>query len=193
MLLIGICGGSCSGKSTLVKALCEKLDNTSIIHLDDFFVGKSKINAQEITNWEDPNLYRLDEYVNVINKIKCGETVEIEANSRESRHEGITSRIITPNNYVIVEGFLTFYPSDIAKYFDKKIYMDIPVNEIIRRRYERMAKADSGKYSDEYIKETLINEHKRVVLPQIMSAELIIDATKDTKSIANEVIEYLKK
>lgn len=190
MKLIGICGGSCSGKSTLVKALSLKLKNLTIIHLDDFFVGKSKINVEEIKNWEDPKLYRLDEYVEVLKKIKSGKSVKIEANSREARKEGLTSRTLEPNDHVIVEGFLTFYPEAARQYFDTKIYLDISEEEIIKRRYERM-ESGGGKYSDEYIHVTLIQEHRKIVVPQKQYADLILNATKATDILVQEVIKFI--
>ena len=193
MKLIGICGGSCSGKSTLVKALASRQTNLSIIHFDDFFVGKAKINVEEVKNWEDPALYRLDEYVDVLRKLRNGDQVEIEANSRESRQEGLTSRILKPNDYIIVEGFLIFYPQTARQYFNKKIYMDIPEEEIVRRRYERMNSGKGGKYSDEYIRKTLIQEHRKIVVPQKQFADLVLDATRPVEELVHEVVNFIEE
>jgi len=62
--------------------------------------------------------------------------------------------------------------------------------EIIKRRYERMDKG-GGKYSDEYIKKTLIEEHKKNVVPQKQYADLIIDATKPICEIIDSVTAYI--
>jgi len=192
MEIIGICGGSCSGKSTLVNGLISQLSNLTVIHFDDFFIGKEKLEGQDIKNWEDPKLYRLDDYENTLKKLKQNESVEIEANSRESRHEGLNRRILKPNDYVVAEGFLTFHTQESRKYFDKKIYLDISEDEIIRRRYERM-KNGGGQYSDEYIQKTLIEEYRKNVVPQKEYADLIVDATKPPEEILNEVILFITK
>ncbi len=190
MKIIGICGGSCSGKSTLVKQLELKLKNTTILHFDDFFIGKEKLVGKDVKNWESPELYRLSDYENTLKELKQNRSVEIEANSRESRYEGIKTRIIKPSEYVIVEGFLTFYIESSRKYFDKKIYLDIPEEEIIRRRYERM-KNGGGQYSNEYIRKTLIEEHIKNVLPQKNYADLIVDATKPPEDMVSEILSFI--
>lgn len=190
MKIIGICGGSCSGKSTLIENLEVKLKNLTVVHFDDFFVGKERLEGKEINNWEDPTLYRLDDYEKALEQLSKGKDAEIEANSRESRHEGISSRILKPADYVIVEGFLIFHTERARRYFDKKIYLDIPEEEIIKRRYERMNNG-GGKYSDEYIKVTLIQEHRKLVIPQKQYADLIVDATKSSKEMAEEVLAFI--
>ena len=192
MEIIGICGGSCSGKSSIVNALTNQLTNLTVVHFDDFFIGKDKLEDKDIKNWEDPSLYRLNDYENTLKKLKQNEGIVIEANSRESKHEGIKTRVIKPNDYVVVEGFLTFYTPESRKYFDKKIYLDIPEEEIIKRRYERM-KNGGGYYSDEYIRKTLIEEHRKNVLPQKQFADLVVDATKTSEEMVDEVLAFITK
>lgn len=191
MEIIGICGGSCSGKSTLVNGIVNYLKKLTVIHFDDFFVGKDKLTGQVVNNWEDPKLYRLNDYEKTLRKLREYESVEIEANSRESRGEGLKTREVNPNDYVVVEGFLTFYTPESRKYFDKKIYLDIPEEEIIRRRYERM-KNGGGQYSDEYIRTTLIQEHRKNVLPQKQFADLVVDATESPEAILKKVLTFIK-
>ncbi len=187
MKIIGICGGSCSGKSTLVNVLTSKLKELTIIHFDDFFVGKDAIEDQDIQNWEDPTLFRFTDYENTLRTLKGGKEIQIQANSRESRHQGLTTRILKPNKYIIVEGFLIYYTENARKYFDTKIFLDIPEDEMIRRRYIRMENG-GGKYSDKYLRETLVNEYRKNVIPQKQYADLIIDGTKSPENILREIL-----
>lgn len=190
MEIVGICGGSCSGKSTVVDGLASKIKDLTVIHFDDFFIGKDKLENQTIKSWEDPKLYRLDDYNDTLRRLKENQNVEIESNSRESKREGVKARIIKPSAYVVVEGFLTFYTLESRKYFDKKIFLDIPEEEIIRRRYERM-KNGGGQYSDEYIRKTLIEEHRKNVLPQKQYADLVVDATTSPEEILDRILSFL--
>lgn len=191
MEIIGLCGGSCSGKSTIVNGLASKIKDLTVIHFDDFFIGKDKLENQTIKNWEDPKLYRLDDYNDTLRRLKENQNIKIESNSRESKHEGVKTRIIKPSAHVIVEGFLTFYIPESRKYFDKKIFLDMPEEEIIRRRYERMERG-GGQYSDEYIRKTLIEEHRKNVLPQKQYADLIVDAMKSTEEILDTILLFLR-
>ena len=88
-MIIGIGGGSCSGKSLLTDKLSKTLEDSSIIHFDDFFVGKRNLVGGEVENWENPELYRLDGYLKVLQNLRNGKETIIEANSRESRKLGI--------------------------------------------------------------------------------------------------------
>lgn len=190
MKIIGICGGSCSGKSTVVTALANKITNLTVIHFDDYFIGKDKLEGLNITNFEDPKLYRLTDCENTLKNLKEGKSVTIEANSRESRHEGIKNRTIEPNDFVILEGFLIFYTPELRSYFDKMVFLDISEEEMVRRRYLRMENG-GGSYSDEYIKKILVGEYRKNVRPQKQYADLVIDATQTPIEIIKQIESYI--
>lgn len=189
-MIIGISGGSCSGKSTLAKHLIKKLDHSSLVHFDDFFVGKENIDTSTIKSWEEPNLYRLDEYLQVLQNLKQGKETKMKANSRESRKSKITTRIIKPTKYIIFEGFLLFHPKGSSDFFDKKIYLDISEKEIIRRKYKRMNEG-GGKYSDEYINKTLIEAHRKYIIPQEKHANLTLSATEAIEFLVNKALNFI--
>ena len=92
---------------------------------------------------------------------------------------------------MVVEGFLIFYTDKARRLFDKKIYLDISKKEIIKRRYQRMTQG-GGLYSDEYIRKTLIDEHRKNVLPQKEYADLIIDATRSRDEILKGVLLFIE-
>jgi uridine kinase len=190
MKMVGICGGSCSGKSTLAGELNKQLEGSEIIHLDDFFVGKETLKGQTVSSWEEPSLYRLDEFIEVIKTLKLGREVTFKANSRESRKEGLEYRTVRPRKYILVEGFLIYLREEFTKYFDKKIYLDISTEEIIKRRMGRMAQG-GGQYPKNYLTEILIPAHQKFVLPQRQLAELIIDATKPINDLVKLSLSYI--
>ena len=105
---------------------------------------------------------------------------------------GIDTRTIRPTRYVLVEGFLVFYPEKSRSYFDIKVFLDISEDEIIRRRYERMSQG-GGHYSDEYIRKTLIEAHRKYILPQKQFADLVLDANKPIEVSAKEVLKFIQK
>lgn len=190
MNIIGICGGSCSGKSTLAAELTKHLAGSQIIHFDDFFVGKENIKDKVVNSWEEPELYRLDDFQDVLNTLRSGRVATFKANSRESRKEGLEYRTISPGEYILVEGFLIFFKEEFIKYFDKRIYLDISADEIIKRRTERIAKG-GGQYPENYLTEILIPAHEKYVLPQKHFAELELDATKPVEELANLSLSYI--
>lgn len=192
MILIGICGGSCSGKSTLAGELKKSLEEIDIIHLDDFFVGKENLIDENVTNWEEPSLFRLDEFKEVFKTLSLGQEVTFKANSRESRKEGLEYRTVRPRKYIIIEGFLIYFRDVFVKCFDKKIYLDITTEEIIKRRMERIAQG-GGQYPENYLTEILIPAHQKYVLPQKKFAELILDATKPIAELVDLSLNYIRQ
>src|SRR5579859_3779753 len=163
---VGITGGSCSGKTTLEHNLEVMLgDRLTLFPFDDMFVGRAALAGRTVTDWEDPNLYRWGDFVSHARDLKAGRAVTIIANSRESKAAGINTRRIEPRPIVVVAGFLVLYDPEVTKMFDITIYLDVPEDEIIRRRLAR-ANPDSPWDSTEYINGALIPGHRRVVVPQ---------------------------
>jgi uridine kinase len=189
--LVGIAGGSCSGKTTLEHNLAAILgDRLALFSFDDMFIGFEALSGLRIEDWEDPNLYRWDDFANHVRDLKAGRAVTIVANSRESTAAGIARRRIDPRPIVAVVGFLTLYHPTVRNLFDTTIYVDVPEGEIIRRRLSR-ADPDSPWDSVEYINEMLIPGHRRVVLPQREFAEYVVRATVPRQQLANEVVAII--
>ena len=100
-MLIGITGGSCTGKSTLVTLLEQSLGgNCTVLSFDDYFIGLEQL-KDEIDDWKTPELYRYDDYIRDVQKLSRGESITIKTESRECMKSGIKSKTITPNNYVL--------------------------------------------------------------------------------------------
>src|SRR5258708_5267688 len=116
--LIGICGGSCSGKSSITELLEQLRPTDTYVSFDDYFLGVEALTGQTIADWESPSLCRLDEYLNDLKQLKRGDPVRIMANSRKSSGQGIRERFIIPSKYIFVEGFLIYYLTEAAQMFD---------------------------------------------------------------------------
>jgi uridine kinase len=191
--LVGITGGSCSGKTTLENNLATRFNHQfTFFPFDDMFVGMEALAGQTITDWEDPNLYRWDDFIPHLHDLKNGHPVTITANSQESVEEGITSRFIQPRSIVTVVGFLALHHPEARQIFDTTIYLDVPEEVIIQRRLAR-ANPDNPWDSTEYINNKLIPGHRRVVVPQRNFAAYIIDATMPPEQVANKVADKIQQ
>ncbi len=189
---VGITGGSCSGKTTLEQTLQTLLgDRLALFPFDDMFVGLAALAGKTVTDWEDPHLYRWDDFVRHMRDLKAGRTVTIIATSRESVAAGIESRRIEPRPLVVVAGFLVLHHPEVTGLFDTTIYLDAPEDEIVRRRLVR-ANPDSPWDRTEYIHGLLIPGHRRVVVPQRQRAEHILDATVSQQQLASEVVAIIQ-
>jgi uridine kinase len=190
--LIGITGGSCTGKTTLEYGLSERFgDKIAIFPFDDMFVGRSALGDKVITNWEDPELYRWDDFISHVRDLKMGRATTIIAKSRESKAAGIDQRHIESRPVVLVVGFLALHNPGINDLYDTKLYLELSEDEIVRRRKER-ANSESPWDTDEYINGMLIPGHRRVVVPQRDLADHIVDASLPPEKVVDEVAKIIE-
>lgn len=189
--IVGIAGGSCSGKTTLEHNLTTILgDRIIFFPFDDMFVGLAALTGRTITDWEDPNLYRWGDFIGHLHDLKNGRPTTIATHSRESTTHGITSRRIEPRPLVAVTGFLALHHPQARELFDTTIYLDLPEDELIRRRLAR-ANPDDPWDSIDYITTALLPGHRRVVLPQRGYADHILDATRPPDQLAAQLAALL--
>jgi uridine kinase len=184
--LIGIAGGSCSGKTILGDKLVARLgDELALFSFDDMYVGHAALKGKEITDWESPDLYRWDDFFDHLRDLKAGRSVTIVANESPERRTPEIVEVQT-RPVVAVLGFLTLHDPKIRSLFDATVYLDVPESEIIRRRLDR-ATFDDPWNSVEYVTGDLIAGHRRVVLPQRELAEHVLDATLPPDRIADKM------
>ncbi len=189
--LIGIAGGSCSGKTTLANELEAKLSDKVVrLSFDDYFVGLEMLRGIQVDDWESPTLYDWQRFISDLKRLRVGNSIMIGCNSRESVEKGVRSKLIIPRRFTLVEGFLIFHDPEARKCFDKRIFVDISEEELIRRRLSRI-KGSEGWDDPEYIKNKLIPGHKRYVLPQKEHGQLVIDGTQPIEWLVDQVIDFI--
>lgn len=188
-ICIAVAGGSCSGKSTLERNLQLIFrDTITTISFDDFFVGLKALEGRTIKNWDDPGLYRWDEYKKTVLKLKSGQVAEFEPHSYESKAEGISRRLLQPKPIIIAAGFLALHKREIRTLFDTAVFIDLPEEEIVRRRLARAQTRKLGAWdSPGYVRGDLLRSHREYIQPQAKIADHVIDGTKSPQEIAEEV------
>jgi uridine kinase len=190
-LLVAIVGGTNSGKTTLEAGLVRGLgDQVSTFSFDDMFVGMQAIEGRTIDDWEDPGLYRWDDFGRHLNDLKNGLPVTIKANSRESTAAGLETRVIEPRPIVVVLGFLVLHDPEIRPLFDVSLYIELPEDEIIRRRLAR-AKPGSPWDSQQYINQKLIPGHRRVVVSQRRFVDHELDGMLPPEQLVDEALRII--
>jgi len=177
--VIGVCGRSCSGKSTVVKELKERYkEKVEHIKQDKFFKVKA-------SNWERPEALRNDRLIYSIKKLKSGKSTHIPTH----RWTEVFDKEVKPHKLIIAEGYLLFVDPKLSNLFDKKIFVDVSDTNILYRRTKR----DNTRKNIDYTINVVIPESMKYEEIQRKRADIIIDGNKTKEKIIQEIDGYIKK
>ena len=128
--IIGITGGTCSGKSYLSKSLQDFYgkDKLSIIKLDSYYHDLSHLefSEREKNNFDHPQSFDYDLLYNHINKILIHKEVEIPIYDYKTHTRTKKTNLIKKTNIIIIEGILVFYNKKIRDLINLKFFLDKP-------------------------------------------------------------------
>ena len=190
-MLIGIAGGTGSGKSTFAQGL-KKLfpEDITIISYDNYYKVQDHLTMEERvkTNYDCPDALDTDLLVKHLRQLLAGECVEVPIYDFciHTRCSEVTC--LCPTAVIIVDGILTFHDERLRELFDIKIYADADADERILRRLRRDV-TERGRDIDGVINQyvsTVKVMHGIYVEPTKKYADLIINGGKN--KVALDVI-----
>lgn len=137
--IIGITGGSGSGKSTVVKRIKERYPNAVLIEQDNYYKSASFVNNNNITayNFDHPDAFDMDLLLSNIQDLKSGKSCRMPQYDfvhHTRRDEYIT---VEPSSIIIIDGLMVFYDERIRDMLDLKLYVDTPSDIRFIRRLTR--------------------------------------------------------
>ena len=204
-VVIGIAGGTCSGKSSIASILIEDLDTKSIniIREDDYYKDQSHLPMEERvkTNYDHPLAFDFDLMVNHIHDLIDGKTIEKPTYDYTVHNRSNITEIIYPSDVIIIEGLFALYNQDIRELEDMKIFVDTASDERFIRRLNRdvserarTVESITKQYletvkpmHDQFIEPT--KQYADVIIPQGKSNSVAIDLLKTKiNSILNEKV-----
>ena len=139
-MLIGIAGGTGSGKSTFADRLLALFPNEiTVISYDNYYKPQDHLEFEERikTNYDCPDALDTDLLVKHLRFLQSGKAVEIPNYDFciHTRREEYT--LVEPTSVIIVDGILTFHDERLREMFDIKIFADADADERILRRLRR--------------------------------------------------------
>ena len=178
-IVIGIAGGTGSGKSTIIKKLKEQFnDAVTILSHDYYYKAHDDLTYEERTklNYDHPDAFDTDLMVEHIKALKRGEFVErpsYDFSVHNRRKETVT---VVPSKVIIVEGILIFENVELLDMFDIKVFVDTDADVRIIRRILRDVK-ERGRTLESVINQYLTTVklmHEQFVEPSKKNADIII-------------------
>jgi uridine kinase len=182
VVVIGIAGGSASGKTSVAKKLFENqissVGSIAMIRLDDYYKELSNLSIVEraATNFDHPDSIDFDLLKTHLQQLKAGQSINKPVYDFTIHNRKQQSELIKPVNVVILEGILTLSEASIRQLCDIKLYVDTPDDIRFIRRLKRDIK-DRGRTIESVINqylETVRPMHEQFVEPSKRHADIII-------------------
>ena len=166
MLIIGIAGGSGSGKTTVVRALTEQLkEKVVVIPQDSYYKDSSHLPMEERqkVNFDHPDSIDFDLLIKHLKELKKGHSVEQPVYSYITCSRSATETVtVHPAEVIIVEGILIFCCAELRKQMGIKIFVDADDDDRLMRVMARDI-LERGKTV-----ETVIQRYSRTVKPMFL-------------------------
>lgn len=198
MLIIGIYGGTGSGKTTIVNMIASHFSSNDIeiISQDSYYKDNSGISYEDRCklNFDHPDAIDFNLLYKHLKKLRKGETVEQPIYDFKIHNRLKKTIQIKPKKILILEGILIMCHAEIRSIFDLKIF----INANSKTRMERRIKRDiteRGRSRDEVSKryiETLKPMHEKFIEPTKIYANYIIENQFNNKLNIDELLEKMK-
>ena len=171
--LIGVAGGSNSGKTTIATRMAELMgaEQLSLIKLDSYYIQRSDepMEVRAAANYDHPDAFDWDLMNDHLAALTAGASVDVPiydyaTHDRSDRHETVHATKV-----IVVEGILVLWEPRLRERFDLKIFVDTPPDLRIIRRLRRDV-AERGRTP-----ESILDQYLATVRP---SHELFIEPSK---------------
>jgi len=179
-LVIGIGGGSGSGKTTIAESIVEAIghDDVTLIQHDAYYRDQTHLQVEERAkvNYDHPDSMESDLLVAHLRDLVAGKAIERPVYDFTIHSRAPETVRVEPKQAIIVEGILVLYESSLREVMDLKVYVDTDADLRIARRWERDIK-DRGRtfdsVRDQYLT-TVRPMHLQFVEPSKRYADIVI-------------------
>lgn len=179
--IIGIAGGSASGKSSISRQLKEKFEDTNsvvIIRQDDYYKDQSHLTMEERTktNYDHPLAFDNDLFYNQLQQLINGNAIQKPIYDFVEHTRSSETEIIAPSDVIVIEGLFILDNEKLRDICDIRIYVDTDDDIRFIRRLVRDVKK-RGRTIDSVINQytsTVKDMHNTFIEPSKRYADLII-------------------
>ena len=193
MLVIGIAGGTGSGKTTVVNKILQQLntEGVNVLSQDNYYHDNQHLSLaeREALNYDHPKSIDFDLLVKNVKQLKNGESIEQPVYSFVTHSRTGDFVLVEPKNVLIVEGILVLTNKELLKEFDLKVFVHTDSDERLIRRIRRDTQ-EKGKDLEEVLhryQTTLKPMHQEFIEPSKNDADLIVPNMKHN----NVAIDFL--
>ena len=179
IMVVGIDGGTGSGKTTITKKLMQHFGgDVSVIYHDNYYKAHHNMSYEERSrlNYDHPDSFDTDLLIQAVKDLKAGRSVTCPVYDYTIHDRSDQVVVVKPAKVVIVEGILIFQSRELCQQMDIKIYVDTDADVRILRRIVRDVR-DRGRSLDSVVNQylsTVKPMHEQFVEPSKRNADIII-------------------
>jgi uridine kinase len=198
MLIIGIAGGSGSGKTTVVNKIVNALpeETVAVVPQDAYYYDNGHLTPEEKLkiNFDHPNSIEWDLLINQIDQLKSGHTVQMPMYNYVTCARAEETVKVEPKTVVIVEGILILGNEELRKRMDIKLFVstdnDDRLIRIMRRDIVERGRSynDVLKHYETYVKPM----HEQFIEPSKLFADVIIPLGGENQVAIDMVVSRIK-
>ena len=178
-IIIGIAGGTGSGKTTLTRRLKETFgDDVSVVYHDNYYKAHPNMTYDEraALNYDHPDAFETDRMVSDLLALRAGRTILCPVYDYTIHDRSQDTVEVKPTKVVIVEGILIFENKPLRDLMDIKIFVDTDADVRILRRILRDVKERERSLDsviDQYLT-TVKPMHEQFVQPSRQYADIVV-------------------
>ncbi len=199
MLIIGIAGGTGSGKTTVVTNILRNLDaeEVLVISQDNYYKDHNELSLEEREkiNFDHPRSIDFELLTRHVLALKNGETIQQPLYSFITHSRKEETILTHPKDVVIIEGILVLTHPELRDLFDVKIFVHADSDERLIRRIRRDIQ-ERGRDLDEVLtryQKTLKPMHEQFIEPSKSYADIIVPNMKKKNEVAIRLLSTLIK
>lgn len=202
-MIIGICGGTGSGKTTIAKKIIETVGTKKVVLIeqDSYYrnLADMPLDERHQANFDHPDSIDSEMLANHLKRLKLGQPIDMPIYDFKTHTRSPKTERVEPKPVVIVEGILIFAEPRILELLDVKIYVDTPDDIRFIRRLQRDIK-ERGRTVESVIEQylkTVRPMHFEFVEPSKRFADIIIPEGGNTEIgiefISSKIREEIEK
>ena len=179
ILVIGIAGGTGSGKTTLMKNLLERFSgNVTVLSHDNYYRRLDHLNFEDRcrVNYDEPAALETDLMVRHLDALRHGQAIDCPVYDFSNHNRSDEVLRIEPRKVIIVEGILIFTDPDLRRLMDIKIFVDTDADIRLCRRIKRDVNK-RGRTLESVIEQyqtTVKPMHEKHVEPSKKHADIVV-------------------
>ena len=192
MYLVGIAGGSGSGKTTFTKKIMSRLGadpRVALIHQDSYYRSPppSSLKVHGVPNFDHPEAFDWALLIDHLKKLKAGGQIDVPSYDFKSSQRLPETTRVGPCSTIVLEGIYTLWDAEVRSLLDLKIYLHVDSDIRFIRRLHRDVR-ERGRTLDSIIRQyydTVRPMHHEFLEPTQQYADIVVGEESD---IAADVI-----